>query len=282
MIADSRAGRLAFEDPLPRSIDGASLGPQRYSAHARARIASDPTRHEVSLARMPRYAAPGIPQHVTQRGTNRSAIFVADADYRFFHECLRAACEKHGCHVHAYVLMSNHVHLLLTPATGSAIGQVMQTVCRRYVQRFNDTHERTGTLCQGRYKATVVDTEQYLFACHRYIELNPVRAGLARNARDYTWSSHRGNAFGVTDHLVTPHERYLALGIDGRARQSAYRAMFRDVLADSTIADIRDATNKGWALGSKRFREHVAALLARRAQPATRGRRPRKNDEIRV
>ena len=179
-----------------RNATVATLTHERFAS-------SDPTRHEVSLARMPRYAAPGIPQHVTQRGTNRSAIFVADADYRFFHECLRAACEKHGCHVHAYVLMSNHVHLLLTPATGSAIGRVMQTVCRRYVQRFNDTHERTGTLCQGRYKATVVDTEQYLFACHRYIELNPVRAGLARNARDYTWSSHRGNAFGVTDHLVS-------------------------------------------------------------------------------
>ena len=116
----------------------------RYRGHARARIASNPTPSEESLARMPRYAAPGMPQHVIQRGTNRSVIFVAKADDRFFDECLRAACEKHGCHVHAYVLMTNHVHLLLTPATRSAIGQVMQPVCRRYVQRFNDTHERTG------------------------------------------------------------------------------------------------------------------------------------------
>ena len=128
----------------------------------------------------------------------------------------------------------------------------------------------------------MVETEQYLFACHRYIELNPVRAGLASNPRDYPWSSHRANAFGATDPLVTAHERCVALGLDDSARQSVYRAMFRDVLADSTIADIRDATNKRRALGSKRFREQVATLLARRAQPATRGRRPRRNDEIRV
>jgi len=96
---------------------------------------------------MPRYAAPGMPQHVIQRGTNRSVLFVADSDYRFFLDCLRAACEKHGCHVHAYVLMTNHVHLLITPTTASGIGRVMQSVCRRYVRWFNDVHERTGTLC---------------------------------------------------------------------------------------------------------------------------------------
>jgi putative transposase len=231
---------------------------------------------------MPRYDAPGMVQHVIQRGTDRCAIFAADADYRFFYECLRTACEKYGCSVHAYAFMTNHVHLVMTPATASAVGHVMQTVCRRYVRRFNDIHQRTGALCQGRYKATVVDTEQYLFACHRYIELNPVRAGLVADPGRYHWSSHRANGFGATDPLIVPHERYLALGSDARAREAAYRAMFIDPLPDATLAEIRDATNKGWALGNKRFREEVAALLARRTQPATRGRRPRKNDEIRV
>jgi putative transposase len=234
------------------------------------------------LARMPRYAAPGLPQHVIQRGTNRSALFVAHSDYRFFRECLRTACEEHGCRVHAYVLMTNHVHLLVTPSTASGLGHVMQSVCRRYVRRFNDTHRRTGTLCQGRYKATVVDAEQYLFACYRYIELNPVRAGLVTVPGDYQWSSHRANALGVSDPLVTPHERYDALGPDRRARQAAYRALFEEALPDATLADIRDATNKGWALGSKRFRDEIAARLARRTEPARRGRRPRWNDEIRV
>jgi putative transposase len=231
---------------------------------------------------MPRYAAPGMPQHITQRGTDRTVLFVADADYRFFHDCLRTACDKYGCHVHAFVLMTNHVHILATPATATAIGQMMQSVCRKYVRRFNDTYRRIGTLCEGRYRATLVDTERYLFACHRYIELNPVRAGLVTDPRHYFWSSHETNALGATDPLITPHERYLALGESARARQSAYQALFGEPLSDAMLADIRHATNKGWALGSRRFRDEVATLLARRTQPAPRGRPPRWNDENRV
>jgi|SRR5215204_1344955 len=221
---------------------------------------------------MPRYAVPGLPQHVIQRGTNRSVLFVADPDYYFFRDCLRVACERHDCQLHAYVLMTNHVHLLMTPMTGSGIGDVMQSVCRRYVRRFNDTYQRTGTLCQGRYKATVVDTEQYLCACYRYVELNPVRAGIVAAPHEYRWSSYAANALGTTDPLVIPHERYDALGRDGRTRQAAYRALFGEALSDSTLADIRHATNTGWALGSKRFRDEVAVLLARRTEPAAKGR----------
>ena len=223
-----------------------------------------------------------MPQHVIQRGNNRSAMFVTHADYRFFLECLRAACEKHGCNPHAYVLMTNHVHLLVTPPTTSCIGCMMQSVYRRYVRRFNDAHGRTGPLCDGRYKATLVDTEQYLFACHKYIELNPVRAGLVSHPGHYFWSSYAANALGATDPLVTPHERYQALGCDPSSRRRAYRALFGEPLLDSTLEDIRDATNNGWALGSKRFRDEIATLLARRVQPAPRGRGPRGNDEIRV
>ena len=234
------------------------------------------------MARLPRYAAPGMSQHVIQRGTNRSALFAADSDYRFFRECLRTACKQHRCQVHAYVFMTNHVHLLMTPTTASGLGKVMQSVGRRYVQRFNDTYQRTGTLWEGRYRATLVDSEEYLLACHRYIELNPVRAGLVGDPGDYPWSSHGANALGARDPLVTPHERYHALGGDARARQAAYRALFGETLPDSTLGAIRDATNGGWALGSKRFRDEIAALLARRTQPGRRGRRPRRNDEIRV
>jgi len=223
-----------------------------------------------------------MPQHVIQRGNNRSTLFVTDSDYRFFHGILREACELHGCQVHAYVLMRNHVHLLMTPSTASGISTVMQTVGRRYVRCFNDAHGRTGTLWEGRFKATLVDTERYLLACHRYIELNPVRAGLVPHPQDYRWSSHRANALGASDTLVTPHEHYETLGRDTLGRLSAYRALFGDVLPDATLDEIRSATNSGWALGSKKFRDEVSTLLARRAQPALKGRPPRRNDPIRL
>lgn len=233
------------------------------------------------MARLPRYAAPGIPQHVIQRGVDRSVMFVAGSDYRFFRECLRAACQQRGCQLHAYVFMTNHVHLLMTPTTAASIAKVMQSVGRQYVRRFNDTYRRTGTLWEGRYKATLVDSEQYFLACHRYIELNPVRAKLVADPRDYRWSSYRANAFGAADPLVTFHERYQRLGTNASDRRRAYRALC-GALSDSTLAEIRDATNRGWALGSKRFRDEMATLLARRTQPGPRGRRPRRNDENRV
>ena len=234
------------------------------------------------MARLPRYGAPGTAQHIIQRGNNRSAMFVRPADYRFLYDCLLEACAKHGCRIHAYVFMTNHIHLLMTPTTASGVSDVMQSVGRRYVRRFNDMQQRTGTLWEGRYRATVVETERYLLACYRYIELNPVRAGLVARPESYRWSSYGANAFGAADALVTSHEVYDTLDSDARARRSAYRALVADALRDSMLAEIRDATNKGWALGSKRFREEILAGLGRRAQPAIRGRRPRRNDEIRL
>jgi len=178
--------------------------------------------------------------------------------------------------------MTNHVHLLMTPSTASGISRVMQAVGRRYVRCFNDTYERTGTLWEGRHKATLVDTDRYLLACHRYIELNPVRGGLVGDPQHYPWSSYRANALGFVDPLLTPHECYDALGRTGRDRQEAYRALVGHALPDETIDEIRDATNRGWALGTQRFRDEVAALLSRRTQPAIRGPRPRKKDVIRL
>ena len=186
-------------------------------------------------------------QHVIQRGNNRSVMFATPADYRFLHRCLREACERHGCRVHAYVFMANHFHLLMTATTDDGVSRVMQTAGRRYVRSFNDLYRRTGTLWEGRFRATVVDTDHYLLACHRYIELNPVRAGLVKSAGDYSWSSYRANAFGKHDPLVTPHELYLALGADARGRRSAHRALVDDGVSDSTLGEIRGATNGGWA-----------------------------------
>ena len=208
-------------------------------------------------------------------------LFAEDWDYRFFRDCLVAACERHGCKVHAYVFMTNHTHLLMTPSTEIGVGKVMQSVGRRYVQHFNARNGRSGTLWEGRYRATVVETARYLFACYRYIELNPVRAGMVGSPADYPFSSYRFNALGNTDSLVTPHSEYEALGRSSRDRQGAYRSLFAVDLPECTLDEIRDATNKAWALGSEAFRKEIADSVKRRTQPfwVT---RDRSNDADRV
>lgn len=218
------------------------------------------------MPRLPRCTPPGVPQHVIQRGNNRCACFGVDADYRFFRDCLSVACEKHGCRIHAYVLMTNHVHLLVTPSTETAIAQVMQSVGRRYVWYFNRAYRRTGTLWEGRYKATVIESASYLFACSRYIELNPVRAGLTDNPAAYPWSSYDANALGKRDALISPHDLYLQLGRRPSVRRAAYRNSFDVALDETTITAIRNATQKGWTLGSRKFRREIAALVGRRTE----------------
>ena len=163
------------------------------------------------MARLARYNLPGQPQHVILRGNNRSIIFVAEADYHFFIECLQKAAEQHGCAIHAYVLMTNHVHLLLTPEREDSIGKALQSLGRRYVQYFNYTQKRTGTLWEGRYKATLIDSERYLLTCYRYIELNPVRANMVEHPREYRWSSYLSHAEGKLDKLIAEHALYVAL-----------------------------------------------------------------------
>ncbi|MEK6749130.1 MAG: transposase [Pseudomonadota bacterium] len=224
------------------------------------------------MARLPRYNLPGQPQHVILRGNNRSNIFVSDADYRYYKACLKDAVERHGCAIHAYVLMANHVHLLVTPEREDGIGKVIQSVGRRYVQYFNYLQKRTGTLWEGRYKSTLIDSEKYLLTCSRYIELNPVRAQMVAHPRQYPWSSYRSHAEGKEDNLVTDHARYLALGKKSETRQLAYRALFKAHIDERTLQDIRNATNKGWALGNARFLEEITAAANRRAMPLPKGR----------
>lgn len=179
------------------------------------------------MARRPRFAIAGVPLHVIQRGNNRNACFFDASDYRFYLECLAEAAEKYGCHIHAYVLMTNHVHILVTPNEDYAVSQMMQSVGRRYVGYVNRSYRRTGTLWEGRFKAALVDSERYLLVCSRYIELNPVRAKMVEGPGDYCWSSYRCNAHGVQDACITPHRLYEALGHDGETRQAAYRELFR-------------------------------------------------------
>jgi putative transposase len=214
------------------------------------------------MPRLPRYSLPGQPQHVIQRGNNRSLIFNAADEFQFYHDCLRSARDRSGCQIHAYVFMTNHVHLLVSPADPHGISALMQSLGRRYVRYFNDRHGRTGTLFEGRFRATIVDTDEYLLTCYRYIEENPVRAGLAQNPAGYRWSSHAANAYGAEDSLVTPHERYEALGSTSESRTAAYRGLFRYSLQHSALTSIRYATNYARALGSDQFCQRIGQKLA--------------------
>ena len=233
------------------------------------------------MARLPRYIIPGQPQHIIQRGNNRQDIFTADKDYQFFREALVEASVKHDLAIHAYVWMSNHIHLLATPGAVDSISKVFQSVGRRYVQYFNFKNKRSGTLWEGRYRATVVDSERYLLSVMRYIELNPVRAGMVAHPRDYPWSSYACNAGGETSRNVdwlVPQREYLRLGRTVQQRQAAYRKLFRAVVAKDDLKAIRESTHKGWALGGERFIKKIEALSQRRASSKGVG-RPKKEDD---
>jgi putative transposase len=224
------------------------------------------------MARRPRLSVVGVPQHVIQRGNNRQATFFAAEDYRLFLACLSEAAHKHACSVHAYVLMTNHVHLLLTPNQPDAVSRTMQDVGRRYVQHVNFSYGRSGTLWEGRFKASLVDTQRYFLACCRYIELNPVRAGIAKAPQDYPWSSYRHYALGQRDGLLSEHEEYQALGATALERQVAYRDLFSNSIVGTDLQEIRETGNSGWPLGSQRFKDEIEAVLKRAARPPQRGR----------
>ncbi|MGH8455958.1 MAG: transposase [Stenotrophobium sp.] len=223
------------------------------------------------MARLPRYGLPSQPQHVIQRGNNRGPIFFASEDYGFFLKCLREGCESHSCAIHAYVLMTNHVHLLVTPEAADGISKLMQSVGRRYVQYVNYTYQRSGTLWEGRYKAVPMDSESYLMTCYRYIEMNPVRAGMVTHPGGYRWSSYPFNADGKPDELLQPHALYQALGLDESSRRAVYRKLFRVDIGEDDLTAMRDAINKGWVPGSERFKRKIEAVTQRRVMPLPRG-----------
>lgn len=223
------------------------------------------------MPRQPRFSVPGIPQHVIQRGNNREIIFCCDDDYWFYLDKLKEGAAKYGIDVHAYVLMTNHVHLLLTPSTVSGVGKLMQYIGRYYVQYFNHSYKRTGTLWEGRYKASLVDAETYLLSCYRYIELNPVRAEMVEHPAEYPWSSFRCNALGDANALLTPHALWRDLGVDDDERRQAYSALFETAIPQVTMRQIGEMVERGWVLGSDRFRDQIELLLGRRTGPLARG-----------
>jgi putative transposase len=224
------------------------------------------------MARLPRLDLPQVPQHIVQRGNNREPCFVGEEDYSRYRQDLADAAAHCGCAIHAYVLMTNHVHLLVTGTTRGAVSWMMQRLGRRYVVYFNALYRRTGTLWEGRFKSSLIDSHCYLLTCYRYIELNPVRAAMAADPADYRWSSYRCTALGGTDSLITPHPLYLALGADASLRQSAYRALFRSALSDDELADIREHVQQQKVLGASRFQSEIEALLKRKVMVRPRGR----------
>ncbi len=209
------------------------------------------------------------------RGIDRAAIFFTESDRQSFLGALGEVAVAEVVSVHAYVLMTNHVHLLVTPATERGAGRSMKGLGFRYVQYVNRTYGRTGTLFEGRFRSSLNEGDRYLLSCQRYIELNQVRAGLVEEPGAYPWSSYRAHALGTPDPLLTPHPLYLGLAETDAARRAAYRDLFAEAIAQGMLTEIRTATQGGFALGDERFQREIAVMLGRRTWRGRPG-RPKK------
>lgn len=217
----------------------------------------------------------GVSQHVIQRGNNRQVCFISDDDMAAYANWLYEGSQKFQVHIHAWVFMNNHVHLLVTPMTENGVSKMMQYVGRYYVLYFNRMCRRSGTLWEGRFKSCLVQDNDYFLYCQRYIELNPVRAGMVEDPADYRWSSYQANALGVETKLVTPHELYLSLGYCKTSRQAYYRSLFEHDINGILVKDIRDSLNKGLVLGDERFKNEVELLTGQSVRMQKRGPRPK-------
>jgi putative transposase len=226
------------------------------------------------MARRLRYILPGVAVHLIQRGVNRVACFRADTDYLVYLSQLRELCAKHGCAIHAYCLMTNHVHLLLTPNTAEACTSVMHDLGRRYVPYFNRQHDRTGTLWEGRFRSCIVESARYVLACYRYIELNPVRAAMVDHPAGYPWSSCAANSGVRSDPSLSPHAEFEALASSSGKRHTAYRGLFDVEMDERLLEAIRDAANAGYPLASEEFKTGVIAPLGWPTGPGKPGPRP--------
>lgn len=232
------------------------------------------------MPRRPRVLLSEYPLHIVQRGINREPCFYSEEDYHCYLHWLEEAAQSCSCAIHAYVLMTNHVHLLLTPSEAGMPARLMQSLGRRYVQYVNHFYRRTGSLWEGRYKSSVVHAEDYLLSCQRYIELNPVRAGMVNDPGQYRWSSYRHNGLQMGDRRLTAHMLYLGLGPSAETRCAAYRALFRPQLDQAAAETIREALSLGMPLGQGRFAETVCAQLGIRRNTGVRGRPVKEKEEV--
>lgn len=224
------------------------------------------------MARLPRLTVPGYPHHLIHRGNNRQAVFHDDADYELLLNLLEEHAQREKVAVHAYVLMRDHFHLLATPQTETGLPVMMQAIGRRYVQAFNKRHNRSGSLWEGRYRATLIQPERYLLACMAYLDLNPVRAGLVGRAADYRWSSYGHYAGLRSDKRVRPHELYWQLGNTPFAREARYVELVGQSLSTEQRALLTDSVLRGWALGDEAFMATLQKRTARRLVRARAGR----------
>jgi putative transposase len=223
------------------------------------------------MPRPRRHHVPGVPLHVIQRGNNRKPCFFTDTDYAVYLDKLREYAVQFSVAVHSFVLMTNHVHLLLTPTTNTGVSQLMQALGRYYVRYVNSNYQRTGTLWEGRYKDFLVESTRYLLLVSKYIELNPVRAYMVNHPVEYPWSSYQSNALGKDIKLLTPHEVYLALGSKQLDRLGNYRALFNREIPDFAVEQIRTAIKKSWVLGESEFKRDLEDKLGYALPPFPRG-----------
>lgn len=224
------------------------------------------------MPRKPRFYLPGVPVHIVQRGNDRQPVFFVEQDYRQYRDRLKEGAEQCGCEVHAYVLMTNHVHLLVTPQHREAVSRMIQHVGRHYVGYINREYRRSGTLWEGRHKGSLISAAEYFLACSRYIEMNPVRAGMVKTPAEYRWWSYAANALGQTDDLLKPHEVYQRLGANAGERSYRYQELFRSALDTEQVHQIQAAVQTGTPLGNERFKEQIERTLKRRIGHAKRGR----------
>src|SRR5690349_9107518 len=229
------------------------------------------------MPRQARLVVPDVAMHLIQRGHNRQACFWQDTDRLVYLCLLHELTVKTRCAVHAYVLMTNHVHVLLTPRDEDSCAMLMRNLGQRYVQYVNKRYARSGTLWEGRFRSCLVDSAEYVLACHRYIELNPVRAGMVASAEAYPWSSHRANAGYIDDRSLSPHSEYLALSNGRTDRQSAYRRLFSERDEPGFLAALRESTNGGFPMVGERLKSQVAAM-GRRLAPRRPGPAPVPDD----
>ena len=225
------------------------------------------------MARCRRIGPKGVTQHIVQRGNNRKICFRCEQDFIVYASWLKQHSEKFNVAVHAWVFMTNHVHLLCTPLSENlGVSRMMQSLGRQYVRYFNDTYKQTGTLWEGRFKSSLVCTSSYLMNVYRYIELNPVRAKIVDEPSQYKWSSYRNNALGVLSALCTPHEIYLQLGATSTMRLNTYRSLFSVALSESLINEIRLSSNKELVLGSAEFKDKIEAMTGEKLRTGKMGR----------
>ena len=215
------------------------------------------------MARLSRIVVPNQPLHIMHRGNNRQDIFKSEDDLIRITEDIKHSLSKAGCYLHAYVIMTNHLHLLITPENKEQLAKFMQSLANRYVRYYNANHQRTGTIWEGRFKSCLVDSEQYLFTLYKYIEMNPIKANMVEDIANYRWSSYRHNALGETDELITEHDLYKELGVTTEQRYKQYKYIFDELDITRQQDQITNATLAGEVYGSNGFHNKISGLITR-------------------